>query len=740
MTRKNVDRTSMRELNRKLKTAQQRLANRQADTDSQRLLHELEIHQIELEMQNVELRDSQQCLEESRSQYVDLYDFAPVGYCTINLKGYIQEINLTAAALFEKPRKHLIGTPFQVAARVNGRQFHEHMQRCIEKKGPVTSDLTLDLLRGGPRVVRVICKPIVNDTGVVTAYRMALIDITEEKQFENEFRLLSDLGAVFVSPLDYAETLEASARVLVPEFADLLKVDLLNENGQIDRILVLFADAGKQNALSEKLKQFSPQPGWKTPQAKVIESGKPMLLEAVPDAARDRIAQDEVHAHLLRTAGIRSMMVTPLTVRGRTIGAVTFATAESGRRYSTKHLQFAQTISSRFAMAIENARLSAERIRAISARDAILAVVSHDLRNPLNAIRLKAQLMLRSPENQSRTDGAFVLRRADEIARLIQDLLDIASIEAGRLRLEKSQQAVGPLVKEAVEASAAQAAQKSLQLESEYSAADGSDIDCDPGRVQQVLSNLIGNAIKFTEPGGSIHVRVARRTSEVWFSVADSGAGISTADLPHLFDRFTRISKNARQGTGLGLSIAKGIVEAHGGRIWAESQVGVGSTFYFTLPLGSWESEALSLLVSPRQAQPVTGGGLQVAPPTNSSRSVVLVVDDDNDTRDMLAKTLEHEGYEVVAQANGAEALEYLRQAACRPVCILLDLVMPVMDGWTFLRERAGNPDLKPIPVIVISGSKDVKEQVIASQATFLQKPLSLERLTEAMRRSAQLV
>src|SRR5262245_43377865 len=114
MTRKNVDRTSMRELNRKLKTAQQRLANRQADTDSQRLLHELEIHQIELEMQNVELRDSQQCLEESRSQYVDLYDFAPVGYCTINLKGYIQEINLTAAALFEKPRKHLIGTPFQV--------------------------------------------------------------------------------------------------------------------------------------------------------------------------------------------------------------------------------------------------------------------------------------------------------------------------------------------------------------------------------------------------------------------------------------------------------------------------------------------------------------------------------------------------------------------------------------------------------------------------------------------------
>ena len=127
--------------------AQQRLRARLSDTDSQRLLHELEVHQIELEMQNLELQESQERLEESRSRYVDLYDFAPVGYCTLNLKGLIQEINLTAAALLEKPREYLIGKPFYVMARIPSLQIHAHIQRCIQAKGRVTSDLTLHVQR-----------------------------------------------------------------------------------------------------------------------------------------------------------------------------------------------------------------------------------------------------------------------------------------------------------------------------------------------------------------------------------------------------------------------------------------------------------------------------------------------------------------------------------------------------------------------------------------------------------------
>lgn len=200
--------------------------------------------------------------------------------------------------------------------------------------------------------------------------------------------------------------------------------------------------------------------------------------------------------------------------------------------------------------------------------------------------------MSNSPDNQRRSEGDFITRRAGEMNRLIQDLLDISSIEAGRLRLEKSRQGVLRMLNEGLAVWQPQAAQKSLDIDCECPDADEVNLDCDPNRIRQVLNNLIGNAIKFTEPGGSIHVRVEPRADEVFFSVTDSGPGIPEADLPHIFDRFTRTSKSALRGTGLGLSIAKGIVEAHGGRIWAESQTGVGSTFYFTLPLISAPGEA----------------------------------------------------------------------------------------------------------------------------------------------------
>jgi signal transduction histidine kinase len=235
--------------------------------------------------------------------------------------------------------------------------------------------------------------------------------------------------------------------------------------------------------------------------------GEPMLLEEIPDIARDRMAHDETHAGILRAAGIRSMIVVPLTTWGRTFGALTFATAESGRRYSSAHFRLAQTVASRVAMAIDNVQLFAERTRAVAARDTILAVVSHDLGNSLNAIQLKSHLMLNSPDSQKHSDGEFIYRRAGEMTRLVQDLLDISSIEAGRLRLDKSRQTVGPIVKEALAAWEPQAAQRYLRIDCECLNGDELNLDCDPYRIQQVLNNLIGMRL-------SLATREARSTFE----------------------------------------------------------------------------------------------------------------------------------------------------------------------------------------------------------------------------------
>jgi signal transduction histidine kinase len=176
--------------------------------------------------------------------------------------------------------------------------------------------------------------------------------------------------------------------------------------------------------------------------------------------------------------------------------------------------------------------------------------------------------------------------------RLIGDLLDIAAIEASRLSMERRRHAADALVRDAVELEQAAATQKGLALESEVIGGGSFEVICDRERVLQIFSNLIGNAIKFTEAGGAVTVRAEPRGDDALFAVADTGSGIPPEQLPFIFDRFWQAGETARAGTGLGLTIAKGFVEAHGGKIWVESRLGAGTTFSFTLPLAPPEGAA----------------------------------------------------------------------------------------------------------------------------------------------------
>jgi PAS domain S-box-containing protein len=553
-------------------------------------LANLRFRLVELETQNQKLRRAQARLETSREHYADLYDLAPVGYCTMDLAGHLQEINLTGAVLLGAPRIALLGRPlYSVAPLEERRPLHEHLKRCLEEKVRVTSELTFSLDRRGTRTVHVISDAVQNESGATIGFRTILVDSSETKQLENKLRLLSEAGQALNSSLDYMATLEAVARIAVPALAALCMVDVLGDAGGIERPVVVFADSKKQRILADKIKQLTVGSGRQTLQARIIESGEPVLLPALSDRIRERIVQDHAHPDAMAAAGIRSLMVVPLFARGRTFGALTLAAVESDQRYSSSDLQLAQDLASRAALAMDNARLYIEAQSAITARDATLALVSHDLRNPLAVILMKTALILRRPEEKERRGDSrksieSIRRSAERMNRLIQDLLDVSNVEAGRFAIERRPQPVTSLVNEALESVQARAAAKGLRIEARLPE-ETPVADCDADRVNQVLANLLGNAVKFTEPGGTIIVRVEPRTSEVWVSVADTGPGIPTSDLPHIFDRFWHAQKPSRTGSGLGLSIAKGIVEAHGGRIWVESEAGVGSTFFFTLPL-----------------------------------------------------------------------------------------------------------------------------------------------------------
>jgi signal transduction histidine kinase len=240
------------------------------------------------------------------------------------------------------------------------------------------------------------------------------------------------------------------------------------------------------------------------------------------------------------------------------------------------------------AMAAENARLYQEEQRAVGVREQILAVVSHDLKNPLGAILLTVDGLQRSPLNEGRHELpqaiARIRRASERMLRLIDDLLDVASIEAGRLAIERGAHDAGPILQETLASFESIAKKKQLRMTAEVQP-NLPKVTCDRDRILQVLSNLVSNATKVTAEGGQVTLCVEAREHELLFSIADDGPGIGEEDLKHLFESYWRSHDAGYKGTGLGLAIARGIVDAHGGRIWPESTLGRGATFRFTIPI-----------------------------------------------------------------------------------------------------------------------------------------------------------
>jgi signal transduction histidine kinase len=277
----------------------------------------------------------------------------------------------------------------------------------------------------------------------------------------------------------------------------------------------------------------------------------------------------------------------PLRVADRILGVATFFTTDaSNRRYGPDDIVVAEELAQRASLAVENARLFNDAEQATRARDQMLGVVAHDLRNPLGTILMASDLLdgILAEDAPARRQVAMMRRAGDRMNRLIQDLLDIKRIEGGRLAVELRPVPARALLTEAVEMLRPLAASSAVALKLDAAEALPR-VSADPHRIQQVLSNLIGNAIKFTPRGGSITVSGLRGARELRLAVSDTGPGIPAEQLPHIFGQFWQGSRTDRRGIGLGLSIAKGIVEAHAGRIWVESTVGQGSSFFFTLPV-----------------------------------------------------------------------------------------------------------------------------------------------------------
>jgi PAS domain S-box-containing protein len=414
-------------------------------------------------------------------------------------------------------------------------------------------------------------------------FTVALRDVTVRRRFEQRQQFLAEAGEKLASSFGSSETLNQVARLAVPTMADGCILESRVGNG-----FLAGAAAHVDPDIEEMLDEISlagariPPKGH--PLTEILNSPSPVLLTSAAASRLVAASTNPVYLKAMRAMNPESALFLPLVAREQLIGALTlFRTTGS---FDRDDVEFAEDLARLAALALDNARLHDTVRASLRARDEMVGVVSHDLRNPVAAVKMLSRMMLRTPEmseTEARDNIELIAQAAEQMDALIRDLLDVNRLDGGKLvispvpvdpfvLLTDSLQTLRPLVEEKV---------ISLDLQIEASLPK---VLADRERIQQALSNLVGNAIKFSPAGSKIVVGARGDADDVIISVLDRGQGIAAEHLPRVFDRYWQSSRTDRQGAGLGLAIAKGIVEAHGGRIWIESRPGEGTTASFSLP------------------------------------------------------------------------------------------------------------------------------------------------------------
>jgi PAS domain S-box-containing protein len=534
----------------------------------------------------VSLNRSYEALESSRAHTRALVEQAPDGVFIADIAGRYIDVNSAGCRMVGYTRAEILQMSITdvILPSEAARLFETRNQLLAGESG--VSRWTLRRKDGSLVPVEANAKIFPDGR-----WQGLLRDISDQVRLERDLRaaeaeqkFMAELVSGLVSTLDDRETLQIIAQKVVADIADGCSVEEVEEDGRLYARVVTHRDPARAGACQrlEQLALDSPRPSLG---ASVRDTRQPLVISEVTPADLNQIAQGAEHRRLLDELGPRSCMALPLLAHGGVVGSLVFISSTAERRFSQADVPMAEAIAVRAALAIEKARVHRIAQDAIRLRDDVLSVVAHDLRNPLGTILLQVGLMRRDPGRERRAGrpADVIERAAIRMRHLIQDLLDVARMEGGRLRIEPAPLATAHALADAVAAHEALVASASLQLHVD-APADLPAIWADRERFLQVFENLIGNAIKFSAPGGRITVGASPQKAAVLFCVKDTGAGISEEDLPHVFERLWQGAGGTRHGAGLGLPIVKGIVEAHGGHIWVESKLGAGTTFFFTIP------------------------------------------------------------------------------------------------------------------------------------------------------------
>jgi PAS domain S-box-containing protein len=555
-----------------------------------------------------------------------------------------------------------------------------------------------------------------------------VLDLTERKRADGRVALLAEAGRVFSESLDPAETLRSLVELAVPRLGDYAMVFEVQEVGVLRQVACRHVDPAQEpllQTLGEIYQASAENPGsylWRT-----VQTGSSEMMSEIDPGLAESITHNSALLDIYHRLSPRSFLTVPMAARGETLGALFIVTSGS-RRLGPADLELAEELAARAALAIDNARLYNRAEAASRAKDHFLAALSHELRTPLTPVLLRVAALARSPELSLplRDDLRMIQRNVELEAKLIDDLLDLTRITRGKLALHFEVVDVHEVLEHVVEICREEAGSKRLEIEIAPGATEA-HVWADPGRLRQVLWNLVKNAVKFTPAAGHIRIRTGNpEPGKVRIEVIDPGIGIEPEILPRLFNAFEQGDPTVTRsfgGLGLGLAISKALVDLHDGTLTGMSSGrGHGATFTVTLAT-----------VAPPRPEEVTA-----AAGDGAVRSLrLLLVEDHEPTLEVMAALLEMAGHDV----STAQDLRSARaQAASREFDLVVsDLGLPDGTGFDLMRELRDLYGLKGIAVSGYGMEEDLRRSKEAGFLEHLVKPVDVEKLKAALARAAVL-
>jgi len=669
--------------------------------------------------QFLERQEAEDQLRNSERELADFFDNATIGLHWVGADGRILRANKAELNMLGYSREEYVGRSIadfhtdqdvicEILDRLQaGEQLHEYPARLKCKDGSIK-----DVLIDSSAMFR-------NETFAHS--RCFTRDVTEKKRAEQTARFLADASAALAVLVDFDSTLQKVSSLAVPSFADWATVDLAEADGLLRRVAVSHVDPAKVRLAHEVHRRFPPNP--ESPQGawNILRTSKSEIVPEITDELLVQSVPDEELLGIMRELGLKSYIGVPLTVRGKTLGVITFISAESGHRYDETDLAVAEDLASRAAIAVENAQLYRELRDADQRKDEFLATLAHELRNPLAPIRNGLQVMrLSGFENSVMAETrAMMERQLHQMIRLVDDLLDVSRISRDKLDLKKSRVELAEVVHSALETSrplieqAGHTITVTLPPTPIY-------LDGDLTRLAQVFSNLLTNSAKYTPSGGRIWLTAEGLENEVAVTVRDNGLGIPAESLPKIFQMFSQVDRHmerAQGGLGIGLSLVRRLVEMHGGTVEVRSDgPDQGSEFTVRLPV-------LKL------TQPTaTPEGVESAVATVKRR--ILVVDDNHDSALSLGMILKLMGNEIQTAHDGLAAVDTAEKF--RPEIILLDIGLPKLNGYDACRQVRQQPWSKGMVIVALTGWGQAEDRRRSQEAGFdhhLVKPVEITAL-----------